>query len=215
MTMSPASTILVIEDEPRTRANLVTILEMEGYRVLVAADGRAGLEQARQQRPDVILCDVMMPELDGYGVLQALRDDPATAATPFIFLTAKGERIDVRAGMDRGADDYLTKPASATDLLSAVAARLKRERQRPPSDFRPDFSSAAPLQKLGVTPREAEVLLWVAQGKSNLDIAAILGTTENTVKKHLQNLFEKLGVDSRNAATVVALGALSGARGNG
>jgi DNA-binding NarL/FixJ family response regulator len=212
MTMSPASTILVIEDEPRTRANLVTILEMEGYRVLVAADGRAGLEQARQQRPDVILCDVMMPELDGYGVLQALRDDPATAATPFIFLTAKGERIDVRAGTDRGADDYLTKPASATDLLSAVAARLKRERQRPPPDFRLDFSSAVPLQKLGLTPREAEVLLWVAQGKSNVDIATILGTTENTVKKHLQNLFEKLGVDSRNAATVVALGVLNGVR---
>jgi DNA-binding NarL/FixJ family response regulator len=212
MTMSPASTILVIEDEPRTRANLVTILEMEGYRVLVAADGRSGLEQARQHRPDVILCDVMMPELDGYGVLQALREDPATAATPFIFLTAKGERIDVRAGMDRGADDYLTKPASATDLLSAVAARLRRERQRPSPDFRLDFSSAAPLQKLGLTPREAEVLLWVAQGKSNLDIATILGTTENTVKKHLQNLFEKLGVDSRNAATVVALGVLNGVR---
>jgi DNA-binding NarL/FixJ family response regulator len=206
------STILVVEDEPRTRANLVTILEMEGYRVLSAADGRAGLERARLERPDVILCDVMMPGLDGYAVLQALRDDPATAAIPFIFLTAKGERVDVRAGMDRGADDYLTKPASATDLLSAVAARLRRERQRPPADFRPDFSSAVPLQKLGLTPREAEVLLWVAQGKSNLDIATILGTTENTVKKHLQNLFEKLGVDSRNAATVLALGALSGAR---
>jgi DNA-binding NarL/FixJ family response regulator len=206
------STILVVEDEPRTRANLVTILEMEGYRVLSAADGRAGLERARLERPDVILCDVMMPGLDGYAVLQALREDPATAAIPFIFLTAKGERVDVRAGMDRGADDYLTKPASATDLLSAVAARLRRERQRPPADFRPDFSSAVPLQKLGLTPREAEVLLWVAQGKSNLDIATILGTTENTVKKHLQNLFEKLGVDSRNAATVLALGALSGAR---
>jgi DNA-binding NarL/FixJ family response regulator len=206
------STILVVEDEPRTRANLVTILEMEGYRVLSAADGRAGLERARLERPDVILCDVMMPGLDGHAVLQALREDPATAAIPFIFLTAKGERVDVRAGMDRGADDYLTKPASATDLLSAVAARLRRERQRPPADFRPDFSSAVPLQKLGLTPREAEVLLWVAQGKSNLDIATILGTTENTVKKHLQNLFEKLGVDSRNAATVLALGALSGAR---
>lgn len=206
------STILVIEDEPRTRANLVTILEMEGYRVLAAADGRAGLDCARRERPDVIVCDVMMPDLDGYAVLQALRDDAATSAIPFIFLTAKGERVDVRAGMDRGADDYLTKPASATDLLSAVAARLKRERQRPPADFRPDFSSAVPLQKLGLTPREAEVLLWVAQGKSNLDIATILGASENTVKKHLQNLFEKLGVDSRNAATVLAFGALSGAR---
>lgn len=206
------TSILVIEDEPRTRANLATILEMEGYTVFTAENGTAGLECAKRELPDLILCDVMMPELHGYGVLQALREHKPTAAIPFIFLTAKGERTDVRAGMDLGADDYLTKPASATDLLSAVAARLKRERQRPRADFKPDFSSAAPLQALGLTPREAEVLLWVAQGKSNLDIATILGTSENTVKKHLQNMFEKLGVDSRNAATVMALGALGGGR---
>jgi DNA-binding NarL/FixJ family response regulator len=198
--------ILVIEDEPRTRANLKTILEMEGYAVTAAENGRAGCERARQDRPDLIVCDVMMPEMNGHGVLQALRSDPATAGIPFIFLTAKGEKGEVRAGMDLGADDYLTKPASATDLLSAVRARLKRDAQRPPAEFRPDFSSPEPLQKqLGLTPRESEVLLWVAQGKSNVDIASILGASENTVKKHLQNLFEKLGVDSRNAATLLAL----------
>jgi DNA-binding NarL/FixJ family response regulator len=197
--------ILIIEDEPRTRANLKTILEMEGYAVTAAENGRIGCERARQDRPDLIVCDVMMPEMNGHGVLQALRSDPATAAIPFIFLTAKGEKSEMRAGMDLGADDYLTKPASATDLLSAVRARLKREGQRPPAEFKPDFSSPEPLQKLGLTPRESEVLLWVAQGKSNVDIASILGASENTVKKHLQNLFEKLGVDSRNAATLLAL----------
>jgi DNA-binding NarL/FixJ family response regulator len=189
--------ILVIEDDPRTRANLAT------------EHGQIGLEMARRELPALILCDVMMPELDGHGVLQALRQDRITAAIPFIFLTAKGEKTEVRAGMNLGADDYLTKPATASDLLCAVAARLARERHRPPAEFKPDFRSAKPLESLGLTEREAEVLLWVAQGKSNGEISAILGAAENTVKRHLQNIFEKLGVDSRNAAAIRALETLS------
>jgi DNA-binding NarL/FixJ family response regulator len=204
--------ILIIEDEPRTRANLATILEMEGYKVVTADNGRAGLELARREIPDLILCDMMMPEMDGRGVIEALRKDRATAAIPFIFLTAKGDKTEVRAGMNLGADDYLTKPASVTDLLAAVSVRLAREQLRPPAPFKPDFSSASPLVALGLTERESEVLLWVAQGKSNGEIGSILGATENTVKKHLQNIFEKLGVDSRNAATMRALEILGGGR---
>src|SRR5215469_10804555 len=102
--------ILVIEDEPEMRRNLVTILRLEKYQPLGAENGRIGLELARKENPDVILCDVMMPELDGYEVLAALRANPATVAVPFIFLTAKGEKPDVRVGMNLGADDYLTKP---------------------------------------------------------------------------------------------------------
>jgi len=197
--------ILVIEDEPQTRRNLATILRMEGYEPLVAEDGRAGLEVAKRELPDLILCDVSMPTLDGYGVLAALREDKVTASTPFIFLTAKSEKRDLRTGMNLGADDYLTKPVPASDLLSAIAARIKREELRPPGQFNPDFSSSKPLEALGLTPREAEVLLWVAQGKSNQDIATLLGASESTIKKHLQNIFEKLGLEGRNAATVRAL----------
>src|SRR5512141_1242705 len=102
---------LVIEDQPQMRKNLVTILEMENFQVISAENGRRGVELARSERPDLVLCDVMMPELDGFGVLQALRADPATATLPLIFLTAKGDRLDQRAGMNLGADDYLTKPA--------------------------------------------------------------------------------------------------------
>lgn len=200
--------ILIIEDEEQTRKNLAIILRMEGHDAVTASDGRLVLEAARREHPDLILCDVMMPPLDGHGVLAALREDPATAAIPFIFLTARGERQDLRTGMNLGADDYLTEPATARELLAAIDARLKRESQRPPAEFNPDFSSAEPLQALGLTEREAEVLLWVAQGKSNADIAGILGAAENTVKKHLQNIFEKLGIESRNAATVRALEAL-------
>lgn len=202
-------TILIIEDEEQTRKNLATILRMEGHTALTASDGQVGLELARNESPDLILCDVMMPRLDGHGVLAALRADKVTAAIPFIFLTARGERSDLRTGMNLGADDYLTKPATARELLAAIDARLKRESQRPPAEFQPNFASHAPLQALGLTEREAEVLLWVAQGKSNADIAGILGAAENTVKKHLQNIFEKLGIESRNAATVRALEVLS------
>lgn len=207
-------TILIIEDEPRTRENLATILRMEGYRPLTAANGRSGLELARAESPDLILCDVTMPDLDGHAVLRTLRDGPGAGSVPFIFLTARGERADLRAGMNLGADDYLVKPATATELLSAVEARLKREARRPAAGFKPDFASAEPLRGLGLTDREAEVLLWVAQGKANGDIATILGTAENTVKKHLQNLFEKLGVDNRNAATLRALEVLSSPAGS-
>lgn len=201
--------ILIIEDEARTRANLTTILEMENYRVVGAADGSAGVAQARLEKPDLILCDVSMPELDGFDVLRTLRQDAATAHIPFIFLTARGDKKDLRAGMNLGADDYLTKPVTVTDLLAAITARLQREHHRPATAFQPDFSSSARLESLGLTAREAEVLLWVAQGKSNLEIATILGTAENTVKKHMQNIFAKLGVESRNAATVRALETLS------
>jgi DNA-binding NarL/FixJ family response regulator len=201
--------ILIIEDDEQTRKNLATILRMEGHLPLTAADGQLGLDLARREHPDLILCDVMMPRVDGHGVLNALRQDKATASIPFIFLTARGERADLRAGMNLGADDYLAKPATAIELLSAIEARLKRETQRPAGEFAPDFSSPAPLEALGLTGREAEVLLWVAQGKTNSEIATIIGAAENTVKKHLQNIFEKLGLESRNSAAMRALEVLS------
>ena len=122
--------ILIIEDEPETRRNLATILRLEKYNVLDAQNGRNGAELARRERPDLILCDVMMPELNGYEVLEALRADPATVTIPFIFLTAKGEKNDVRNGMDLGADDYLTKPVAKPDLLRAIQARLKRQNEQ-------------------------------------------------------------------------------------
>lgn len=202
-------TILVIEDHADMRRNIATILEMENFTVVTAADGREGLEQARRRRPDVILCDVMMSELDGYGVLAELRKDAAFAAIPFIFLTAKGEQRDVRTGMNLGADDYLSKPVTASDLLATIDARLQRRAAQPVAPFRPDFTNATPLESLGLTPREAEVLLWIAQGKSNSDIATILETSVHTVKKHLQNLFAKLGVESRNSAMLRALEVLN------
>ena len=202
--------ILVIEDEPEMRRNLLTILRFEQFAALGAENGRQGLDLARRERPDLILCDVMMPELDGHGVLAALREDPATARTPFIFLTAKGEKPDVRAGMNLGADDYLTKPVAKADLLTAIHSRLKRQAQQATPAFQPNFESSRPLeQALDLTPRVAETLLWLAQGKTNPDIATILGISEATVKKHVLENFTVLGVETRTAASLRALEVLS------
>ena len=201
--------ILVIEDEPEMRRNITTLLRYHDYEPIAAANGRDGVQAARREKPDVILCDVMMPELDGYGVLQELQLDAWLARTPFIFLTAKGEKDDLRSGMNLGADDYLTKPVANADLIRAIEARLRRSERQANREFKPDFSSSAPLLQLGLTPRAAEALLWLAQGKTNSDIATILGITESTVKKHVQEMFEKLGVETRGAATVRALEVLN------
>ncbi len=202
--------ILVIEDEPEMRRNLTTILRMEKFLPLAAENGRAGIEVAKKERPDLILCDVMMPELDGYGVIAALRADPQTVTIPFVFLTAKGEKPDIRTGMNLGADDYLTKPVGKTDLLTAIRSRLDRARQQSKPEFKPNFDSPKPLEDvLGLTPRVAETLLWIAQGKTNGDIAAILGNSESTVKKHVLDIFAKLGVETRGAAALRALEVLS------
>jgi DNA-binding NarL/FixJ family response regulator len=206
--------ILVIEDEAETRNNLVLMLEMEGFKPFAAPNGRKGVEVAKRELPAVILCDVSMPELDGYGVLEALRADEKTVSIPFIFLTAKGDKKDLRTGMNLGADDYLTKPASAEDVLSAINARLDRHNEKEQAamakvELKPNFDCAKPLETLGLTPREAEVLLWVAQGKANGDIAIILGCAENTVKVHTSRVFEKLGMENRNAAALKAVEVLS------
>lgn len=199
--------ILIIEDEAAIRTNLADVLELEQFHPIAAANGKEGIELARKERPDLILCDILMPELDGPGVLEMLREDSGLAKTPFIFLTAKGERADLRKGMNMGADDYLIKPVPIEELLAAIRARLSRRRQQ--SEFKVEFKSAQPLESLGLSPREAEILLWVGQGKANSEIAIILEISAATVKKHLEHVFQKLGTENRTAAGLRALEVLN------
>jgi signal transduction histidine kinase len=119
--------ILVIEDEMSVRDNIVELLDAENFETVAAENGVEGVKRAREELPDLILCDVMMPHLDGYGVLEALQSDRATATIPFIFLTAKAEKADTRKGMELGADDYLTKPFTIEELLGAIAPRLQKQ----------------------------------------------------------------------------------------
>ncbi|URC12081.1 response regulator transcription factor [Flavobacterium sp. B183] len=119
--------ILIIEDNDNIRENVVEILELSGYEVFEANNGKTGVEIALKMKPDIVLCDIMMPELDGYGVLHILQKNPETQTIPIIFLTAKAERVDIRKGMELGVDDYLTKPFDDLELLRAIEARLKKE----------------------------------------------------------------------------------------
>jgi DNA-binding NarL/FixJ family response regulator len=216
--MSQKYRVLLIEDQAPMRRNIALMLKMEGFETETAENGREGLEKVRAFKPDLVLCDVMMPEMDGHTVIQHLRADKETALTPFIFLTAQSDKNDLRIGMNYGADDYLTKPVIREDLLAAIETRLDRAEAvrsqmaavAASASFNPDFSNSGPLQRaLNITSREAEVLLWVAQGKSNGDIAVILEMSEKTVKQHLGAVFQKLGVESRTSATVRALEVLS------
>ena len=184
------------------RANLVTILKMEGYDVLGARHGKEGVEIARKQQPDFIFCDISMPELDGHGVLAAVRADAATMKTPFVFLTAHGDRPDVRMGMNLGADDYLTKPVEVDELVGAIKSRLQRREQIAPL---PKELTPAMLMPLGLTEREAETLFWLAQGKANADLCILLNVQLTTIKKHLEKIYQKLGVENRTAAAAMAL----------
>lgn len=118
--------ILVIEDNQKIRDNIIELLRMSGYKAMGAADGMQGVNMVLEEKPDLIICDIMMPELDGYGVIYMLQKNAITQNIPFIFLTAKAERAEIRRGMEMGADDYITKPFNGIELLNAVESRLKK-----------------------------------------------------------------------------------------
>ncbi|MEZ4970626.1 MAG: response regulator [Flavobacteriaceae bacterium] len=119
-------TILLIEDDRALRENTEELLELSGYSVITAPNGKIGVHMAKEKLPDIIICDIMMPELDGYGVLKDLSSDERTKHIPFIFLSAKTEHKEIRKGMDMGADDYLTKPFEEEDLINAIESRLAK-----------------------------------------------------------------------------------------
>ncbi len=119
-------TILIIEDNEDIRENVAEILSLSDYKVLMAPNGKEGIEVAQKNKPDLIICDIMMPGVDGYGVLHVLHKDPETQSIPFIFLTSKSERGDFRTAMEMGADDYITKPFAGNELLNAIESRFKK-----------------------------------------------------------------------------------------
>lgn len=146
--------IAVIEDNTEVRENLVEILELSGYKVSSAANGKLGVAVVKTERPDLILCDVMMPDLDGFGVLKILNTDPELMHIPFMFLTAKAEKADFRKGMGLGADDYITKPHDDVELLEAIEMRLAK---------------SAKLQVVDNTPQGLQTFFDQAKGQAELE----------------------------------------------
>lgn len=170
--------VLVIEDEIEIRANLLELLSLEGYDIIGADNGVTGLIGALEHNPDLILCDVMMPELDGHDVLAALRQEPETALTPFIFLTALADKGDIRKGMTLGADDYITKPFVCSEVIDAISARLEKQ-------------SVLEKQYKTELPQEVDTLQQeVQQFRSTLDSdqAALI----SDVRSHLKDTLRKL-----------------------
>lgn len=137
--------ILLIEDHEDLRENTAEILGLSNYQVLKAENGKVGLEKAVKEKPDLIVCDIMMPVLDGYEVMRSLQQDPDLSDIPFIFLTAQVDKNDIRKGMTAGADDYLTKPFDSIELLKAVEACLLKK-QRRQNSIRELAATASPAE---------------------------------------------------------------------
>lgn len=192
--------ILVIEDDPSICSNIELILQMEGFDVRTACDGQTGLAKIREKRPDLILCDILMPEMDGHTLLEILNGENALADIPFIFVTALSNRADVRRGMSAGADDYLTKPFSADELLAAVIGRLHRLETIRLHSAKSAFQMEHAVLSQQVSAREREVLHLVGNGATSKEIAERLGISIRTVEVHRSNLMRKL-----NATNVAIL----------
>lgn len=189
--------ILVIEDDDSTRENMLLLLENEGFEVEGAATGIAGLDLAVASRPDLIICDITMPGVDGFDVLGSVRASKALASVPFIFVTARGDRATMRRGMNAGADDYLSKPFTREELVAAIIGRIRHARILRGAG-RSDESER--IRSL-LTSRELEVLKLVGDGLTSKEIAINLEISVKTVDVHRSNIMQKLSV--RNAAGLV------------
>jgi DNA-binding NarL/FixJ family response regulator len=189
-------TILIIEDDDHLRANTALILSMEGYHVTVAADGATGLAMLRRKRPDMILCDILLPTMNGFEVFETIKSNPFLAEIPFLFISALNERQQIRQGMVMGADDYLGKPFSREELIAAVAARLDRFAALGLVGSEDGIDAMADSEKRlrQITRREREVLILVASGFTSKAIATTLKISYRTVEVHRSKLIKKLGV---------------------
>lgn len=203
-------TVMIVDDTPANLAVLSDALQEQGYRVLVATDGYSALEQLRYIKPDVILLDGMMPGMDGFETCRRIKEDRETQNIPILFMTALGDIDNLLRGFSEGAIDYIVKPFRHEEVLARVGAQVAQRRlivrveqimQRSSNPW--DLDTLR--RDLGLTAREAEILMWVSRGKTNRDIGQILDTSPRTVNKHLEHIFDKLGVGTRSAAVSVAL----------
>lgn len=186
--------ILIIEDDSKLSMNMELILQMEGFNVSSAPDGPTAFAMLREKRPDIILCDIMLPGIDGLSVLAALKGDITLADIPFIFVTAMGDRAEVRRGMVAGADDYLPKPFSAEELIAAVTARMHRLETVRQHSVKATLCKEHDFLLKQTSVREREVLHLVGRGVTSKEIALKLGITLRTVDVHRSHLMNKLGV---------------------
>jgi len=192
--------IVVVEDETRLRENIIEILEMEGYETFAASNGKEGLFEIEKNAPDIILCDIKMNEYDGYWLINELSKNDKFLNIPFIYISAKVDRSDIRNGMSLGADDYITKPFTRSELISAIKIRLKRKEDfiknsEEPLETIPPLVIAQVREEIKkLTASEMRILKFIAENKSSSQIATELYISIKTVDNHRSNMANKLNI---------------------
>jgi DNA-binding NarL/FixJ family response regulator len=194
-----AKKLLLVDDDPNLVLLVKDYLELRGYEVMTAEHGRDALRILERQIPNMIICDVMMPEMDGYSFVKFVREDPRTNYIPVLFLSAKGQIQDRVTGLNTGADVYMVKPFEPDELIAQIEASLKqaaRINQSQANDLVSELSSQVPLD-VELTPTEVRVVQFVSKGMSNREIADELHVSQRTVESHVSNMLGKTGLSNR------------------
>lgn len=190
---------MLVDDDPNLILLVKDYLEFRGYDVVTAENGREALDKLEKQLPDLIICDVMMPEMDGYTLVRHVREDPRTSWIPVLFLSAKGQSQDRVKGLSTGADVYIVKPFEPEELVAQVESSLKQatrlmDHHNPPNDNEPKMKAR---RNVDLTPTELKVVQLVAQGLSNREIADVMNVSQRTIESHVSNMLGKTSLHNR------------------
>jgi DNA-binding NarL/FixJ family response regulator len=190
--------LMLVDDDPNLVLLVKDYLELRGYEVITAGHGRDALRLLEKTLPNLIICDVMMPEMDGYAFVKYVRDNPRTNCIPVLFLSAKGQIQDRVTGLSTGADVYMVKPFEPDELVAQIEASLKQaaRMQQFQSESGSEFSAQVPLD-VDLTPTERRVMQFVARGMANKEIADELHVSQRTVESHVSNMLGKTGLSNR------------------
>lgn len=190
--------LLLIDDDPNLILLVKDYLEFRGYQVVTAENGREALDILEQEIPDMIICDVMMPEMDGYALVEHVRSNPSTGWIPFLFLSAKGQSQDRVKGLSKGADVYMVKPFEPEELVAQVESSLKQANRLIHHNKGAELGQTLQVPEgVELTPTELKVVQLVAQGMANRDIAIQLKVSQRTIESHVSNMLNKTNLHNR------------------
>jgi DNA-binding NarL/FixJ family response regulator len=193
--------LLLIDDDPNLILLVKDYLEFRGYEVITAENGREALEVLERQLPDMMICDVMMPEMDGYAFVEQIRQDPRTSWIPVLFLSAKGQSQDRIKGLSKGADVYMVKPFEPEELVAQVESSIKQANRFINNSGGKQGKELSPTINVpfdvDLTPTELKVVQFVAQGMKNQDIAEKMSVSQRTIESHVSNMLGKTGLKNR------------------
>lgn len=192
--------LLLIDDDPNLILLVKDYLEFRGYEVVTAENGRDAIDILTRQQPDMIICDVMMPEMDGYSFVESIRQDNRTNWIPVMFLSAKGQSQDRVKGLTKGADVYMIKPFEPEELVAQVESSLKQAGRLMRHNVRPSLDENTRIQvpsSVELTPTELKVVQLVAQGLANREIADKLNVSQRTIESHVSNMLNKTNLHNR------------------